>query len=156
MTTAERRAGPAVGLFRVVTVLHAAMTVVQAVAAGGVLQASLVGFLVHQAVGGTLLLVALVQVPVAVLAWRPGRLPAWPVAVAAGLLVGEVAQVALGFTGILAVHVPLGVAIVGTAVALAVWAVRARPGPRNGPVIDPAAPADPPHRPHRAPGAITG
>ncbi|MDD7918411.1 hypothetical protein [Actinomycetospora callitridis] len=117
----------AVGLFRIVAVLHAAMTVVQAVAAGGILQASVVGLIVHQAVGGTLLLVATVQVPLAVLAWRPGRLPAWPIGVSAALVVGEVAQVALGATGVLAVHVPLGVAIVGTAVPLAVWAVRARP-----------------------------
>ncbi|PVZ03649.1 hypothetical protein [Actinomycetospora cinnamomea] len=158
MTTAERGGrGAAVGLFRAVTVLHAAMTVVQALAAGAVLQASLAGFLVHQAVGGTLLLVAVAQVAVAVLAWRPGRLPPWPIAIAAGLVVGEVAQVALGFTGVLAVHVPLGVAIVGTAVALAVWAVRARPGPREGSVIAPAAPGTPPpHRAQRAPGAITG
>ena len=71
----------AVGLFRIVAVVHAAMTIVQAVAAGGILQASVVGLIVHQAVGGTLLLVATVQVPLAVLAWRPGRLPAWPIGV---------------------------------------------------------------------------
>jgi hypothetical protein len=124
MTMADRLA---VGLFRIVAVLHAAMTVAQAVAAGGILQASTVGLIVHQAVGGTLLLVATVQVPLAVLAWRPGRLPAWPIGVSAALVVGEVAQVALGATGVLAVHVPLGVAIVGTAVPLAVWAVCARP-----------------------------
>jgi hypothetical protein len=118
----------AVGLFRVVVVLHAAMTITQAVAAGGILQASAVGLAVHQAVGGTVLLVAFVQVPLAVLAWRPGRLPAWPVGVSAALVVVEVAQVALGATGVLAVHVPLGVAIVGAAVTLAVWAVRVRPG----------------------------
>ena len=105
MTMVDRLA---VGLFRIVAVLHAAMTVVQAV-------------------GGTLLLVATVQVPLAVLAWRPGRLPAWPIGVSAALVVAEVAQVALGATGVLAVHVPLGVAIVGTAVTLAVWVVRARP-----------------------------
>ena len=125
MTTAERT-GAVVGLFRGVTVLHAVMTVVQAIAAGAVLQASTAGLVVHQAVGGTLLLLATAQVPVAVLAWRPGRLPAWPIAVSAGLAVAEIAQVALGATGVLAVHVPLGVAIVGTAVGLAVWALRAR------------------------------
>jgi hypothetical protein len=118
----------AVGLFRVVTVLHAAMTVTQAVAAGAVLQASTVGLIVHQAVGGTLLLVAMIQVPAAVFAWRPGRLPAWPIGVSAALVVAEIAQVALGATGVLAVHVPLGVSIVGTAVALAVWAWRTRSG----------------------------
>ncbi|MDD7937425.1 hypothetical protein PHK61_03215 [Actinomycetospora lutea] len=124
----------AVGAFRVVAVLHAAMTVAQAFAAGALLQASAAGLVVHQAVGGTLLLVAMLQVPLAVLAWRPGRLSPWPIAVSAALVVAEVAQVAIGYTGVLAAHVPLGVAIVATAVALAWWAVRARP------VIVPGAP----------------
>lgn len=134
MTTADRPVA-VVGLFRVVAVVHAAMTAVQAIAAGALLQASTTGLVVHQAVGGTLLLVATAQVPAAVLAWRPGRLPAWPIALSAGLLVAEAAQVALGATGVLAVHVPLGVAVVGTAVGLAVWTLRARrstdPGPHG-------------------------
>ncbi|WP_285648029.1 hypothetical protein [Actinomycetospora sp. NBRC 106375] len=46
------------------------------------------------------------------------------------LVVAETAQIALGYTGVLAVHVPLGVAIVGTAVWFAWWAVRARPPAR--------------------------
>lgn len=115
-----------VAAFRVVAVLHAAMTVAQAFAAGALLQASDAGLVVHQAVGGTLLLVAMLQVPLAVLAWRPGRLSPWPIAVSVLLVVAETAQVAIGHTGLLAVHVPLGVAIVATAVALAWWAVRAR------------------------------
>jgi hypothetical protein len=118
-------------LFKAVVTLHAAMTITQAIAAGGVLQASTLGLIVHQAVGGTLLLVAFLQVPAAVLAWRPGGLPAWPIGVCAALVVAEIAQVALGATGVLAVHVPLGVAIVGTAVALAVWAWRTPSGRRT-------------------------
>ncbi|MEJ2887507.1 hypothetical protein [Actinomycetospora aeridis] len=116
----------AAGAFRVVAVLHAVMAVAQPVAAGAVLQASATGLVVHQAVGGTLLLVAMLQVPLAVLAWRPGRLSPWPIAVSVGLVVAETAQVALGYTGVLAVHVPLGVAVVAAAVGLAWWAVRAR------------------------------
>ncbi|MEJ2859572.1 hypothetical protein [Actinomycetospora flava] len=119
--------GLAAGAFRVIALLHAAMTVAQAFAAGALLQASAAGLTVHQAVGGTLLLVAMLQVPLAVLAWRPGRLAPWPIAVSVVLVVAETAQVAVGYVGVLAVHVPLGVAIVGTAVALAWWAVRARP-----------------------------
>lgn len=121
-------------ILRVVVLVHAALAVAQPVAAGAVLQASTVGLTVHRAVGGTLVLVAMVQAVVAVLAWR--RLPAWTVGLCALLVVAEVAQAALGATGLLAVHVPLGVAIVGTSVALAVWAVRARPaavGPRPAP-----------------------
>jgi hypothetical protein len=125
----------AVGAFRAVAVLHAVLAVVQPVAAGAVLQASVAGLEVHRAVGSVVGLVGMVLVPLAVLAWRPGRLPAWPIAVAVGLVVAEVAQIALGYTGLLAVHVPLGVAIVATSVALAWWVLRARPE------IAPGAPA---------------
>ena len=137
------RAGPLVVVFRVVTVLHAALTISQAVAAGGILQASTVGLIVHQAGAGLLWLVSVLQVPVAALAWRPGGLPAGPVGVSAGLVVGETAQVAVGATGVLAVHVPLGVVIVVVAVGLAAWTVRARPAPRPriAPTSVTAAPA---------------
>jgi len=142
------RAGPAVVVFRVVTVLHAALTISQAVAAGGILQASTLGLVVHQAGAGLLWLVSLAQVPIAALAWRPGGLPVWPIGVSGGLVVGETAQVAVGATGVLAVHVPLGVAIVVAAVGLAAWALRARPSPRprtararSGPHPDSAVPA---------------
>jgi len=134
MTT--ERVGAAVVVLRVVAVLHAALTVVQAIAAGAVLQASTAGLIVHQAGAAALWLVALAQVAAAVVAWRPGRLPAWPIAVSAGLAVAETAQVAVGATGVLAVHVPLGVAIVGTAVTLAAWALRARPRATPGPRAD--------------------
>src|SRR4051794_32463925 len=131
---AESMARPsslAAGAFRAVAVLHAAMAVVQPVAAGAILQASTVGLTVHQAVAGALVLVGVLLVPLAVLGWRPGGLPAWPIGLSALLVVAEIAQAALGATGVLAVHVPLGVAIVGTAVALACWAVRARPRGRS-------------------------
>jgi hypothetical protein len=122
-----RRSVLAVGAFRVVAVLHAALAVVQPVAAGAILQASTAGLTVHQAVAGALVLVGVLQVPLAVLGWRPGGLPAWPIGLSALLVLAEVAQAALGATGVLAAHIPLGVAIVGTTVALAWWAVRARP-----------------------------
>jgi hypothetical protein len=71
----------------------------------------------HAANGMVLLsLLALVQVVLAVLAvlvWRPGRGPGWPAIASLGLLVAVVLQNVIGQAGLLAVHVPLGVAIVG-------------------------------------------
>jgi hypothetical protein len=55
--------------------------------------------------------VALIAVAVAVVAWRPGRGPAWPIAVTVVSLAAVVAQLVFGFTGRLALHVPLGVTI---------------------------------------------
>jgi hypothetical protein len=68
----------------------------------------------HAANGMVLLpLLALVQVVLAVLVWRPGRGPGWPAIASVGLLVAVVLQNVMGQAGLLAVHVPLGVAIVG-------------------------------------------
>jgi hypothetical protein len=72
----------------------------------------------------------------AVLYWRVRRGHRWPVLVLAALFVAIIAQGAFGILRILALHIPLGVAIVATAVALAVWsftpsAQRTRP-PRVG------------------------
>jgi hypothetical protein len=68
----------------------------------------------HAANGMVLLpLLALIQVVLAVLVWRPGRGPGWPAIASVGLLVAVVLQNVMGQAGLLAVHVPLGVAIVG-------------------------------------------
>jgi hypothetical protein len=56
-------------------------------------------------------LLALVQVVLAVLWWRPGHGPGWPAVASVGLLVAIQIQSVLGMNGLLAIHVPLGVAI---------------------------------------------
>jgi hypothetical protein len=58
-------------------------------------------------------LLAVVQVVLAVLVWRPGRGPGWPAVASVGLLLAILLQIAMGEAGLLAVHVPLGVAIFG-------------------------------------------
>jgi cytochrome bd-type quinol oxidase subunit 2 len=58
-------------------------------------------------------LLALVEVVLAVLVWRSGRGPGWIALASVGLLLAIGAQVALGYTDQLAVHVPLGVAVLG-------------------------------------------
>jgi hypothetical protein len=63
-------------------------------------------------------LLALVQAVLAVLVWRPGRGPGWPAIASVGLLGAVVLQNVIGQAGLLAVHVPLGVAIVGLVGAL--------------------------------------
>lgn len=96
---------------------------------------------------------AVVMTLIAVLVWRPGRGPWWPAPVSAGLFGVEALQIVLGYARTLAVHVPLGVAII---TALVLLSVRdRRPGvrrhrrhalPRDGP--------DPAHRWGR-PGHLT-
>lgn len=129
-------ASAAVALFRAVLAVHAVLVVAQPVAAGAMLQASVAGRAVHQGVGGVLLLVAMVQIPLAVLAWWPGRWPAWPVALSVLLLVAETTQLTLGYAGSLGVHLPLGVAITLTVLALTAWSLSSwRPRRRGSPVV---------------------
>ena len=58
-------------------------------------------------------LLALIQVVLAVLVWRRGRGPRWPLLASVGLLVALLVQSMLGMTGKVAAHVSLGVAISG-------------------------------------------
>ncbi|QCO98449.1 hypothetical protein FCN77_13055 [Arthrobacter sp. 24S4-2] len=66
----------------------------------------------------------LISAVAAVLLRWPGRGPWWPIVACVGTfgLIGL--QIVLGFTRVISVHVPLGVAILMTATALAVWAWR--------------------------------
>lgn len=109
--------------FRVWAVLHAVLVLAQVGLAGALLDAALGALAWHGGIGGSLILAATVQTVLAVPAAWPGRMPGWPVAVSAVLVVADTAQVAVGHLGLLAVHVPLGVAIVVTQVVLAVRAL---------------------------------
>lgn len=68
----------------------------------------------------------LLLVPAAILFWRPGHGPGWIAIAAPMLFLAEGTQMGLGYTHQLALHIPLGVAIVGTVVAVEVWLIRWR------------------------------
>lgn len=70
--------------------------------------------------------IALIQLIAAVLVWRPGHGKWWPAVVSLVLLLGGFVQTAVGESGNVAVHIPLGVALLGIAVWLASWAWSAR------------------------------
>lgn len=110
--------------FRAWAVLHGVLVLAQVGFAGSLLDAVDGALAWHGGLGGTLILVAMIQTVLAVPAAWPGGLPGWPVAASAALVVADVVQVALGHGGILAVHVPLGIAIVATQLAVTVRAMR--------------------------------
>ncbi|MEJ2867722.1 hypothetical protein WCD74_08105 [Actinomycetospora sp. OC33-EN08] len=116
--------------FRVIAPVHALLVVGQALLAGALLDAVDGATAWHGGVGGVLILVGMVQAVAAVPAVRPGGMPAWVLVVALLLPVAETAQVSVGYFGHLAVHVPLGIAILGAQLALA-WAA-AHPRVRSG------------------------
>lgn len=82
----------------------------------------------HGTTANTIVSLGAIQVILAILAWRPGRMP-WTVPVlATTLFAGELWQLAAGYGAEFTVHIPLGVGLVAGSVILAVLAVR---GARN-------------------------
>ena len=60
----------------------------------------------------------------ALLRWRPGGGPGWPALACAVLFGAEAGQIAMGYARVLALHIPLGVAITACTFLMLVWAWR--------------------------------
>ena len=109
-------------LFRVTLCVQALDSLAQAVLAGRFLSGDFAMLTAHElnATRGVVI-VAFVQIVVAVLAWRLGGGPGWLVWAVVIVFVATVGQIALGFTRVLGLHVPLGVSIIATVGWLAFW-----------------------------------
>jgi len=107
---------------RIAAGVQATLVFAQAVLAGHLLSGNAAARAVHQQLGTEgITWIALIEIVLAVLAWRPGRGPAWPIAATAVTFAAVVVQIGMGFTARAAVHVPLGVAILAGNLALALW-----------------------------------
>jgi hypothetical protein len=115
----------ALTVLRVTAVLHAVAICLQPVFAGIYLNGSPDGMRMHEPTGLAIVFLGLAQLLAATIWWRTsGR---WQAPVMSLLiLIGEVFQVAMGYSRQLAVHIPLGIALVATTVALAFWINRQR------------------------------
>jgi hypothetical protein len=116
-------AGWTVWSLRWLTLIVTLLVLVQPVLAGLFVTGD-VGMLDLHSINASFLTVfAFLQIVAAILVWRPGRGPAWPIwASVAGFLLAE-AQAGLGYARVVSAHIPLGVALFGLWVALliAVW-----------------------------------
>lgn len=83
----------------------------------------------HTAVGTVSLLLAVVQVGTALLLWRQRRGPLWLVAANVLFLGADGVQAVVGSAHLLALHLPIGIALFGAAAGLSIWS---RELPRNG------------------------
>ncbi|MGC4941029.1 hypothetical protein [Kribbella sp. DT2] len=109
-------------LLRAVAVLHAAAVCAQPLLAGLYLNGDSGAIPIHELVGLTAAALCLVQLVLTLLITRLARL----VLLAAAVLAGEVLMIHAGYGRDLALHIPLGMALVAGSVALAAWAVRYR------------------------------
>jgi hypothetical protein len=127
--------GWAVWTLRLTVLLFAVLVLAQAVLAALFVTGD-VGLLeAHGINAGAVATVAFLQVVAAILVWRPGRGAAWPIWASAALFLLVEAQLAFGYGRLLALHIPMGVALFGGATGLLVGVcsprvrqVRARSG----------------------------
>ncbi len=125
---AGRVPGWAVWLLRVLVLITAILVLLQPVTAGLFVTGD-VGILGLHSAGHIFISLALMlQIVAAILVWRPGRGPSWPIWTTLGLFFMIEIQAGFGFARMLALHIPLGVLTFGLAVAMliAAWSPRLR------------------------------
>lgn len=81
----------------------------------------------HRTNGTYVGILSVTQILVGLLAWRISRLPGRIVGLLAVIGIAGVIQIYLGFNRILAIHIPLGVAIIGVSGWVTVWLWTHRP-----------------------------
>jgi len=111
-------------LFRAAITCEAVLAFGQAFLAGGFLAGHYDLLAMHQLNASVTGVTEIAVVVTAVLWWRFGGGPGRPIAVSAGLFGAEVVQIMLGYGRVLAIRVPLGVALVVGITMLLVWAWR--------------------------------
>lgn len=112
-------------VLRIVAVAHSLVVLAQPMLAGIYLSGQVDALAVHrlnalasvQAACALQLIVAIVYV------WR-GRGRAWPLLATLGIAAAEELQIAMGFGGEVAIHLPLGVSIISAQILLTVWLFR--------------------------------
>ncbi len=104
--------------------VQGSLLIAQPVLAGRFLDGDFPSLATHGGVGIALMLLAWLVVVAALLAWRPGRLPGWPVLVSLACAMLLPIQLGMGHARFLAVHLALGVTLVAAGVVVAAWAWR--------------------------------
>ncbi|TDD59800.1 hypothetical protein E1263_13555 [Kribbella antibiotica] len=112
-------------VLRLVAVLHAVAICAQPVAIGIYLNGATTGLKIHEPVGIALAFVGLTQLIAALVYWRRGGRPLAPL-IALLILAAEAVQIAMGFNKQLTIHIPLGIALIGSTVGFAIWICRRR------------------------------
>ena len=112
-------------LLRLLVLFHTVIAFAQAAFAGSFLDGEGSALNLHQLTGTSVITsVSLLQVIVAVVCWRRAQQPAWFAVASFLLFLGEMIQIGLGFTDQLTLHVPLGAAIFGVSLVMALSILR--------------------------------
>lgn len=111
-------------LFRATATVYALAAVAQPFLAGLFLSGSFSALKAHEVTGQAVGGLGILTLICAILLWRVGGGSVAAVRISGGLLVGVVLQIILGYDRLLALHVPLGVAMVAGIGRLAFFAWR--------------------------------
>lgn len=106
-----RLGGPLQTILASVSTLQVALVLTQAILAGIGLDGGGLGAALHEGNSTVIAVVAVVQLITALLWWRPGRGKGRAPLLAAGLLAAVMMQMMIGRSGLLSVHIPLGIGI---------------------------------------------
>jgi hypothetical protein len=126
VATVELRAGwrwPRLAL-RGVTTVVVALVLAQAALAGGFLSGNFEALAAHAGIGSLAAAGLLVQSGVAILLWRKGGGPGWPVIASLAQFLVAAALFPLGEERVLALHVPLAVVLTVGVASLMAWSWR--------------------------------
>jgi hypothetical protein len=121
--TAARPRWPVV-LFRATATAYALAAAAQPLLAGLLLSGSFSALKAHEVTGQAVGGLGILTLICAILLWQVGGGSVAAVRISGGLLVGVVLQIILGYDRLLALHVPLGVAMVAGIGRLALFAWR--------------------------------
>jgi hypothetical protein len=127
-------------LFRGALALQVAAFLAQSLLAGLILIGDAFAVSAHMAVGGASLILAAVQAGAAIQLARSGGAPRWLAAANVAFLIADGLQMGAGRLGLLAIHLPFGVTLFGSAVLMSAYAVS---------VLEPT-PRQPSHKPSAA------
>jgi hypothetical protein len=112
-------------IYRGVLIVNVSAMLLQSVFAGRLLGGHPRSLLLHERTAKFLVLLAVAQLMLAVYLRMRSNLPRWIPIASAGLLLAEVIEFAAGDLHMLALHVPLGVAIFGGMLRQLLWSAGA-------------------------------
>ncbi|MDX2973854.1 hypothetical protein [Kribbella solani] len=119
-----RRPRVSLQLLRITLAIHAILIIMQPIMAGYFLAGNVDAIDTHGAIGGSVWMIAFVQIIVAACYTLAGGGRIWPLIASAVLMVAEFVQLTFGYLQNFAVHIPLGTAIVTAVLWMTVWSFR--------------------------------
>lgn len=117
---------------RVLVVLHSLCAIGQPMLAGIYLDGDVDALAIHEINSSVVSLLGVLQLGAAIAYVWKGKGRAWPLYASIGLVLAEQVQAGLGYEGLVAIHVPLGVSIIAMQILLTVWLFRASARLRRG------------------------